>query len=253
MCGRYTLKSDKKKVAVAFDIDADGDVVEIVEPRFNVLPSERILVVRVNPETKKREMRRMQWGLMPPNPSSPEVRPLINARVWTLLNTDVYGDAIQRRRCLIPADGFFEWQAVETKTRKVPHYIHMKDSSMFGFAGVWQEEPTATGKTVLTCSILTTNPNALVKPIHNRMPVIILPKDYAVWLDPGVTDTEKIKGMLKPLDPALMEVYPVSTDVNRRQNDSVDLIKRVEIEDGAGKPKRPLRAKTKKLQNPRLF
>jgi putative SOS response-associated peptidase YedK len=152
---------------------------------------------------------------------------MINARSETAATKPAFRDALKSRRCLVPADGFHEWQR-KGKTKQ-PFCFEVNDGSLFAFAGLWDRWKDPTGTWVKSCSILTTTPNAVTSTVHDRMPVILSPADYDLWLDPGMTNVEAVSGMLKPFDARLMWCYPVSTRVNHVANDDEECSLPVEI------------------------
>jgi putative SOS response-associated peptidase YedK len=143
---------------------------------------------------------------------------------------------MKRWRCLIPADGFYAWKQIAPK-KKQAYSIGMKDDGLFSFAGLWDTWKHPDGKTILSCTILTTEANSLLKDIHTRMPVILSPEDYDLWLDPGLTDPARVADLLKPLDARLMRVYPVSATVNSVKNDNPECAEEVIL--GADEPAQP--------------
>ena len=144
----------------------------------------------------------------------------------TAAGRPVFREAMRRRRCLVPADGFYEWQKLGTK-EKQPYCFAMIDDSTFAFAGLWERWRNPAGEFIETCTILTTEPNSLVSDVHDRMPVIVKPEDYELWLDPGFADVAALADCLKPFDPRLMKKYPVSTRVNRAANDDAECAREV--------------------------
>jgi putative SOS response-associated peptidase YedK len=159
-----------------------------------------------------------RWGLIPYWAKDAKIGySLINARADTVAEKPAYRSAFKRRRCLVAADGFYEWKATGGKVKQ-PYFISLKDKEPFGFAGLWEHwDNPEDGKTVESFSIITTEPNELMAPIHNRMPAILTPEDYAAWLDPE-EPPDHLKGLLRPYDPSQMEAYPVTTYVNRPVN-----------------------------------
>ena len=155
---------------------------------------------------------------------------MINARSETVLDKPAFREAFQNRRCLVPADGFYEWK--RTGRSKQPIHIGMKDDSLFAFAGIWDRWEDASGSVVETCSILTTTPNSLLAEVHDRMPVILEPENYELWLDPGFKDLDTLTAMLKPFDAAKMKCYSVSTLVNSPANDTPGCAAEVEMAHG---------------------
>jgi putative SOS response-associated peptidase YedK len=183
-------------------------------------------VIRQDPEKPKRIESRMRWGLIPFWAKDASIGyKMINARAETVASKPAFRDALKKRRCLIPADGFYEWK--KTKPAKTPFCFTMSDDSIFAFAGIWDRWNNPEGETVETCCIITTTPNALLADVHDRMPVILPDDAYDLWLDPGMEKTDAIVDVLKPFDPALMQRYEVSTRVNLVKNDDPQVIEKV--------------------------
>jgi putative SOS response-associated peptidase YedK len=211
MCGRYTLKTPGTQVATLFGLAEEPSLT----PRYNIAPTQAVPVVRVlraNPETKGRELVPLRWGLVPPWADDPSVgNRLINARAETVAGKPSFRGAFRHRRCLIPADGFYEWRKEGAK--KQPVYVRRKDGQPFAFAGLW-EEWEREGEVIESCAIITTEANDLMAEFHDRMPVIVRPKDYGLWLDPQVQDPALLEPLLRPYPGGEMEVYPVGRLVN---------------------------------------
>jgi putative SOS response-associated peptidase YedK len=225
MCGRYRLSRRKQVVEEYFDT-VSGE--EVWNPRYNIAPTQPIPVIRQNPKEPVRELSLMRWGLVPSwaKDLSGAAR-MINARAETASTKPAFRDALTSRRCLIPADGFYEWtRAGKTKQ---PYCFEVNDGELFAFAGIWDRWKDATGKWLETCSILTTTPNALTSAVHDRMPVILDPDGFDLWLDPAMSNISEISELLKPFDAGLMRCYPVSTRINHVANDDEDCSKPVEI------------------------
>jgi putative SOS response-associated peptidase YedK len=218
MCGRYRLSRRKQLVEEYFDVSSDTD--DWV-PRFNIAPTQPVPVIRQHPEEARRNLSMMRWGLIPSwaKNTSGAAR-MINARSETADSLPAFREAIKLRRCLIPADGFYEWQ--RQGSAKQPFCFEVNDSELFAFAGLWERWKDPSGQWIRSCSILTTMPNALTSAIHDRMPVILDKSDYDLWLDPGMTKGENVTVLLKPYDARLMRLYPVSNRVNQVQNDDAD-------------------------------
>jgi putative SOS response-associated peptidase YedK len=190
--------------------------------RINIAPSQLIPVVRINSQGH-RVLELARWGFIPYWAKSlPKLQP-INARAETLGAGGLFRAAFERRRCLIPADGFYEWKAGETRVKQ-PYFFHYKDDRPFAFAGLWERwKPAPDAQPLETCTIITTQPNDLLKPIHNRMPAIVHPKDYARWLDPNIP-SEAVRDLLRPCPIDDWETFAVSTRVNRATEDGPDLL-----------------------------
>ena len=224
MCGRFTLRRINL-IRAAVDAVPLLPFEEFSErPRFNVAPSQMIPLVRLDKDGK-RVLDIARWGLIPSwSKSLPKIRP-INARADTLATSPMFRKGFDSRRCLIPADGFYEWKASPEKKAKQPYFIHYKDDRLFTFAGLWERwHSDEDDKVIETCTIITTKPNAVLEPIHNRMPVIIRPEDRQRWLDAN-TPGKAVSDLLEPTDPQEMEAYAISPAVNRPANDGPELVK----------------------------
>lgn len=223
MCGRYHLNlSDPNKLRERFHVDTPWPTKETVKTRYNIAPSETLPVV-VTHSPNHIEM--MVWGLVPFWEKSDNPHTLINMRDDTIIEKKWAHTYIQFQRCIVPASGFFEWKRVE-KGLKIPYRFYVKDEEYFGMAGVysiWKHPQT--GKEIQTYSILTTSPNELMEPVHNRMPVILQKDQEDDWLNPDMVEIEHIKQYLKPFPANKMEKYPISTAVNNPSNDNEDVIK----------------------------
>lgn len=215
MCGRYRLSRKKQLVEKYFDCVSDE---QDWAPRYNIAPTQAIPVIRQNSKEPRRELSLVRWGLIPSwaKDSSGAAR-MINARSETAATKPAFRDALRFCRCLIPADGFYEWQ--RTGTAKQPYCIEVNKGELFAFAGLWERWKDSGGKLVETCLILTTTPNAVTAAIHDRMPVILDPDGYDLWLDPGMKDASAASGLLKPCEARPMRCYPVSTRINQVAND----------------------------------
>ena len=213
MCGRYRLSRRKQLVEEYFDTVPDEPE---WTPRYNIAPTQPIPVIRQNPTQPRREMSLMRWGLIPSWAKAASGPPMINARSETAATTPAFRDPMKSRRCLIPADGFYEWQ--KTTAAKQPFCFEVKDGELFAFAGIWDRWKDPSGQWVKSCSILTTTPNAVTSPVHDRMPVILDRGDYDLWLDPGMTKVEAVCDLLKPYTQK-MRCFPVSSRVNHVVND----------------------------------
>jgi len=208
MCGRYRL-SRKDRFAQYFEIDSFDDF----EPRYNIAPTQPVMVVRQEGNT--RALSKMRWGLIPSWAKDGSMSAsLINAHSETVLDKPAFRDSFHSRRCLIPADGFYEWK--RSGKTKQPYHFGMKDESLFAFAGIWDRWRSPTGQLVESCSILTTTANDLQRDVHDRMPVVLPRERYAEWL----TSTANVAGLLAPFDSALMKRHAVSTLANRPENDA---------------------------------
>jgi putative SOS response-associated peptidase YedK len=213
MCSRFTLRSAGETVAEAFRL---ADVADLV-PRFNITPGQPVAVVRQQPGAKGRELAFLRWGLIPAWAGDPSIGDrLANARSETAATKPSFRHAFRSRRCLVVADGFYEWQ--RSNGRKQPYFVGLKDDRPFGLAGLWERWEKG-GEPVESCTILTTDANELMQPVHERMPVIIPPDQYGLWLDPRCQDTAKLAALLRPYASQDMLAYRVSTLVNNPKND----------------------------------
>jgi len=225
MCGRYRLSRRKQLVEEYFDT-ASGE--EDWSPRYNVAPTQPVPAIRQNPKEPTRELSLMRWGLIPSWAQDPSgAARMINARSETASTKPAFCDALKSRRCLIPADGFYEWMRME-KTKQ-PYCFEVGEGEMFAFAGLWERWKDPSGNWIKTCSILTTTPNAVTAPVHDRMPVILDPDNYELWLDPGMTNVAAASDLLQPYDARLMRCFPVSTRINHVANDDVECSRLVEL------------------------
>ena len=213
MCGRYTLKTPASVLTELFGIE---EAPSSVTPSYNIAPTQRVATVLS--ENGKRKLEMLRWGLIPSWADDPAIgNRMINARSETAAQKPSFRSAFRKRRCLVLADGFYEWQ--KTASGKQPYYIRMGDGSPFAFAGLW-ESWGKYGEEVRSCTILTTEANGLVGEIHHRMPVILPAEEYDLWLDPDMGEAEPLLDLLRPYPDDLMEAYPVSRFVNSPSNDS---------------------------------
>ena len=218
MCGRYRLSRRKQLVEEYFDAGSDEPD---WTPRYNIAPTQPVPVIRQNPQEPRRELSLMRWGLIPSWAKDPSVAAqMINARSETAATKPAFRDPLTNRRCLIPADGFYEW--LRRGKAKQPYCFEVNDGELFAFAGLWDGWKDPIGQWIKSCSILTTTPNAVTSSVHDRMPVILDRADYDLWLDPGMTNVAAISEMLKPFDATRMRCYPVSSRVNHVANDDAD-------------------------------
>jgi putative SOS response-associated peptidase YedK len=219
MCGRYTLSTPVSELAQLFDVAEKA----ALPPRYNIAPSQPVLAVRVPTPGSHRELSILQWGFVPAWAKEAAIgNRMINARSETAATSPAFRSAFRRRRCLIPADGFFEWQ--KTNGRKQPFLIRRRDGRPFAFGGLWEIWEGREGEVIESCTILTTQPNDVVRPVHDRMPVIVEAEAYDLWLDPGVQQPERIEALLGPYSAMEMEAVPVGTLVNNPTNDIPDCI-----------------------------
>lgn len=220
MCGRFRIARKKEILEAEFDAEVLGDDQDWV-PRYNVAPSQDVAVVRQDAERPVRQLSQMRWGLIPSWTNDPAIGfKMINARSETAATMTSFREPFRLRRCLIPADGFYEWKR-EGKA-KLPFCFTLADEGVFAFAGLWERWKNPQGQWIKSCSILTTTANELVRDIHDRMPVI-LPRDvYDVWLDPGLKEVSELQPLLKPYPAEAMRRYRVSQRVNQVKNDDAE-------------------------------
>ena len=219
MCGRYRL-TNAERYADLNDVRLGG---QDIPARFNIAPTQTVLVVL---DESPKELTPVKWGLIPSWARDKKIASsLINARSETVSTKPAFRTAFKKRRCLVPADGFFEWKKVGAA--KQPYNIGLKGDEPFAFAGLWEtwRDPT-TQDQVRTCSIITTTPNELTAPIHDRMPVILPSDRRAAWLDPG-RSPEELQSFLVPFDASKMEAYPISSRVGSPKNNDAGIIERL--------------------------
>lgn len=222
MCGRFTQKAPWEKVSREFSI-ANTPSKTLFEPRYNIAPTQIIAAVRELEST--REAAELKWGLVPSWSKDESIgNRMINARAETITEKPSFREAFRSRRCIIPASGFYEWQKAE-KGAKQPFYFYLKDRELFGFAGLWEEWlDKQTGELLETCTIITTEANEVLKPVHERMPVILKAQDYDEWLDPKERNTDKLQTLLAPYPAKEMDSHPVSRSVNITTTNTAELI-----------------------------
>jgi putative SOS response-associated peptidase YedK len=216
MCGRYRLTAKERYIRDHFGLDEDVEW----SPRWNIAPTQQVPTIRQDSNEPRRTWMAGRWGLIPSwaRDAAIGVR-TINAVAETAAERPAFRDAMRWRRCLVLADGFYEWKKLGPK-HKQPYNFGLATGGIFAFAGLWERwRDTVAGQTLETCTILTTSSNSLVAGIHDRMPVILSPEDYDQWLDPGVTDPARVANLLKPFEARLMRSYAVSERVNRVEND----------------------------------
>jgi putative SOS response-associated peptidase YedK len=257
MCARFTLRAAAPAVADLFNVDE----VPEMPPRFNIAPTQPVIGI-VGRRGGGRALKYLQWGLIPSWAKDPAIgQRLINARAENLTERPAFRNAYRWRRCLVPADGFYEWMEIEDKdegggmkdeepstgqldlfgdkdlkkitkkakptkpkVRKQPYYIGLKDFSIFAFAGLWERwDPEGLGP-LETCTIITTEPNGLVRPMHDRMPVILRPEDYDLWLNREVESPDALTELLGPYPEDEMTAYPVSTAVNSANHETPECV-----------------------------
>jgi putative SOS response-associated peptidase YedK len=224
MCGRFTLTATVDQLIDRFDIEYFLEQ-EDFQPSYNIAPSQSVVAVINNGRHNK--MGYLRWGLIPPWAKDMSIgHKMINARSETLLEKPSFQTAYKKKRCLIIADSFYEWKRLN-ENNKIPMRIKLKSEELFAMAGLWENWKSPEGKSIFSCTVITTTPNKLVEDIHNRMPVILRPEDEKLWLDPKLNDTRLLEQLMVPLDENLMEVYEVSSLVNSPKNNSIELIQRI--------------------------
>ncbi len=222
MCGRFTLAADPKKISEAFEVTVTADL----EPRYNIAPTQPVAVIANN---NRAQVELFHWGLIPPWAKDPKIgNRMINARGETLGEKRSFKAPYKRRRCLVISDGFYEWRKNPGSKQKTPLYIKLRKDDLFAFAGLWESWSNPDGDTVLSCTIITTEPNELVADIHNRMPVILPPEAYDRWLDPAERQPAELQDLLTPYPAEAMTAYEVSTVVNNPRNDSPQCVEPVQ-------------------------
>lgn len=219
MCGRFTLTVDPAEIKDAF---AGTEFPPQFAPRFNIAPTQPVLAI---PNDGANRADFFIWGLIPSWAKDPAIgNRLINARGETLAEKPSFRGSYKYHRCLVVADGFYEWKKQPGTKTKVPYYIHMKDRQPFAFAGLWDEWHSSDGSQIRSCTIVTIEPNELMASIHNRMPVILSPDTYAQWIDSAARTPDSLSALIKPYPAEEMAAYPVSTLVNSPQNDRPECV-----------------------------
>jgi putative SOS response-associated peptidase YedK len=219
MCGRFTLAEDPSEAGEEFQ---GFEFPQQFASRFNIAPSQPVLAIR---NDGRRAADFLVWGLIPSWAKDPTIGSrLINARGETLAEKPAFRNAYKHKRCLIPADGFYEWRSQAGAKLKVPYYIQLKSRRPFAFAGLWDEWRSGDGSIVQTCAVITTSPNELMATIHNRMPVILQANDFAEWLDQAPRPPDTLNHLIRPLPAEIMQAFPVSTIVNSPSNDTPECI-----------------------------
>lgn len=220
MCGRFSLGAPASTLAAQFDLFGAPPWT----PRYNIAPTQEVLVVVKPPDAAQRQARLLRWGLIPQWAEGSAISSrMINARAETVATKPAFRRPFHERRCLVLADGFYEWQR-QDRWRQ-PFYIRLRDGRPFAFAGLWERWVPQDGQRIDSCTLITTVANDLIQPLHVRMPVILAPEDYDLWLDPGVQNAERLRQLLRPYPPEEMKAYPVSKRVNNpAANDTPECI-----------------------------
>ena len=222
MCGRFTLTVDPAQLAELFPW---ASIPVTLTPKYNIAPTQSVAVI---PNNNDFHLDFFRWGLIPSWANDAEIgNRMINARAETLHEKPSFRSALSRRRCLILADGFYEWKSSPGEKLKIPYFIHLSSGRAFAFAGLWDTWKSPDGTSISSCTIITTTPNSLLEPIHNRMPVILPHNNCLDWIRTGEMDLIKAKSLLSPYSAEEMDVYPVSRTVNDPKIDIPALIVRV--------------------------
>lgn len=215
MCGRYTLTAPGDAIVEAFDLQTDLEL----RPRYNIAPTQVVAAVRVGKPGTGRALVELKWGLIPRWAEDPSIgNRMINARSETVAEKPAFRSAFKKQRCLVLADGYYEWKKLADGTKQ-PYYFRVEGGRPFGFAALW-ERWGREGEEIQSCALLTTSPNPLAATVHDRMPVILSEKDYDLWLDPAISDAEKLTRLFVSYPAEKMETWPVSRFVNKPGNDS---------------------------------
>ncbi len=219
MCGRYSLSCSAEDLAAHFDLLE----APVLQARYNIAPTQPVLIIRNDENNARRLPEHVVWGLIPPWADDPQIGSrMINARSETAADKPAFRAAMKYRRCLVPADGFYEWKA--TGGGKQPYHVRRADAGLFAFAGLYEHWTGPNGEQIDSCTILTTAPNALLEPIHDRMPVILPTSRYARWLDRRKQDGQQVADLLQPCPADELEAVAVSRRVNSPKNDEPSLI-----------------------------
>lgn len=220
MCGRFTSLLSPELLKIIFSVNAPISVT----PRYNIAPSQTVTAIRQDSEGHN-QLFNPRWGLIPSWSKDTSIgNHTINARAETVHEKPAFRHAIRYRRCIIPASGFYEWVHKEGE-KGAPLYIHLKDEQPMCFAGIWEHWKPEDGPEIESCSIITTSSNTLIKSIHDRMPVILHPGDFELWLNRNMHDPEQLKQLYQPYPADLTEMYPVSPLVNSPRNTGPECIK----------------------------
>lgn len=224
MCGRFTQTATPEIIAELFRVEGS---MPLFKPNYNIAPTQRVTAVRLNSESGKRECVLLRWGLIPSWAKDPKIgNQCINAKAETVAEKPSFRSAFRKRRCLVIADGFYEWQ--RAGERKQPMWIGRKDRRPFAFAGLWEHWKSAEGEPLETCTIITTEPNGIMVPIHNRMPVLLAPASFDQWLD-LTAPIEPLKALLCPCPGEELQAYPVSPLVNNPRNNAPQLLEPISV------------------------
>lgn len=224
MCGRFALYADYEDLLARFDIGETSLDKSSYEADYNVAPSQQIVAI-IN-DGEKNRLGLLRWGLIPSWAKDKKIGyKMINARAETAAEKPSFRHAFKKKRCLIPANAFYEWR--KDPTGKMPMLIHLSSDELFAFAGLWESWTAPDGEQIHSCTILTTQPNALMADIHDRMPVILTKQAESIWLDPTVQDPQVLQELIKPYEAEELQAYPVSEAVNSPKNNGADLIREI--------------------------
>ena len=224
MCGRFTQTASPEVIAEQFKITNPP----LFTPRYNIAPSQPIAAIRIDPDTATRTLVMLRWGLIPSWAKDPKIgNQCINAKAETVAEKPSFRSAFKKRRCLVIATGFYEWQ-IQGRAKQ-PIWIGLQSKRPFAFAGLWEQWKPPEGEPLETCTIITTEPNDLMAPIHNRMPVILSPASYDQWLDLSFQHVEPLKALLRPYPSEELTAYPVSTLVNNPRHDASQCLEPVSV------------------------
>jgi putative SOS response-associated peptidase YedK len=227
MCGRYSLDATPEELAQVFNLSLE-DVERLFEPRYNIAPTDKVLAVRQQRAGRQREPVLLRWGLIPHWARDRDWGGrTINARAETVETKPAFRDPFRERRCLVVATGFYEWQ--KSAGRKQPYLIRRHDRKPLAFAGLWDRWQGPTDEVVESCTIVTTDANGIVRPIHDRMPVILQPADYDRWLDSATRDTQQLRHLLEPVPDEVLTAHPVSSLVNKPANDVPECVVPIQL------------------------
>jgi putative SOS response-associated peptidase YedK len=214
VCGRFTLRAPPEEIAEHFGLE---EVPELV-PRFNIAPGQEIATIFVAEPERSSALQLRRWGLIPSWAKDERIgNRQINARVESAAQKPAFRNALRHRRCLVPGDGFYEWSGAASS--KQPHHIGLEGGALFAFAGLWERWRNPAGRVIESCTILTTEANRVLGELHSRMPVIVDPERYGLWLDPDVSDPERLKPVVEGALADALRFYPVSLHVNDARRD----------------------------------
>ncbi len=229
MCGRFVSSSTPDQVAAYFGVEQVGET--LLEPSYNVAPTNDVYVVLESGGIRRLEA--FHWGLVPFWAKDPKIgNRMINARAETVADKNAFRTAFRKRRCIVPADGFYEWTKKPGQDKKQPMYIHHPDGEPFAFAGLWETWKGEDGVPLQSCTIITGEPNDTMAEIHDRMPAILPPSAWSTWLDTELDDPSVLQPLLVPAPDRIITMHPVSTEVNNPRNGGAHLLDPVPDDDG---------------------